>query len=137
MKSAEQIARMLFDAGVRLKDQADCCALIQASEATKTEAVRIYFTLSINRHDEFVTAMGDFLSEPEWFPHIGDHAEIGRVTENALYAYVEKIAGDEIDEELWYLQVSDTLEKKALTIAERAANIGLRIGLPKLIGVAQ
>lgn len=129
MTTAEQIAQKLFEDGIRFNDCGESCALVRASEATKTEVVKMYFAASKVRHDEFVTAMGDHLSEPEWFPFIGDPAELGRVVENALYAYIEQVAGDDIDEELWFLQQIDVIEQKSI-------NRGIRESLPAMLGVA-
>ncbi len=129
MKAAEQIAQKLFEDGVRFKERGESCALVRASEATKTEVVRIYFANSKTRHDELVTAMGDHLSEPEWFPFIGNQVELGRVVENALYAYIEQIIGEDIDDELWHLQQLDIIE-------QRSINRGIREPLSVALGVA-
>jgi len=109
MKAAYEIAQLLFSKGIRLADRYDGRALLQANEATKAQAVRIFLRHSKTRQEELTQSVGDWLSEPEWYPAFEseDDLEFVRHIKNSMYAHMESSISDEIDRELWILQLEE------------------------------
>lgn len=119
MTTAERIAAVLYDQRVSLVGDDDHDALRQANEASRQRAVEIYFEAASNRHDEFVCAMGDHLSEPEWYPHIANAEALGRKVQRTLFEYVSRVVGFEVDEALLVTQKRDEREAIAEARATR------------------
>jgi len=123
MNIAEEIAKVLFEAGIRLKDESDLLALSEADKETRYKIVSEYRKWTDN--DFEVTFNMRMLP---------DHAHnVWELIYETIYADFQKrvnghCLSDEVDEALWIMQEQDSRERHEDDLINRYKD--KRIALP-------
>lgn len=132
MDTSDQTAQILFEAGIRLEGRYDTGAVFRAVEPAQTAILNAWLA-SIDWDTDIVFNARDLRDKPPLQSH-------EQFLDALLWAHFESLAYDrrhtlwqDIDNALWALQQADESEVRAQARAEHAADIGLRITLPKLL----